>query len=70
MIPSITGGAGAKFVGRAGAFRNDSRQIPHADLHAVWMSGPEDIFAAGGEFTALARGVVGHYGGTIPSTLQ
>jgi hypothetical protein len=67
---AITGLGGAKYVGRAGAFRDDTEIAPLVDLHAVWMFAPDDVYAVGGDFFALRKGVVAHYGQPVSSTLK
>ena len=58
----ITGMNSARFVGREGSFRDDTRLGRVADWHAAYLLGPEQIFVAGGDFNAQAKGVIGYYG--------
>jgi hypothetical protein len=64
---AITGLGGVKITGRPNAWRDDSLIPPGADFHAVWLDGPDDVFAAGGDFFQLNGGTVGHYGQPVPA---
>lgn len=67
---AITGLSGAKFIGKGESWHDWSLQQPLVDLHAVWMAGPEDVFAVGGSYFTLTKGVVAHFGGAVPGTLK
>lgn len=59
---AIVGAAGAKFVGAASAWRDDSMVPPGADFHAAWLFAADDVFAVGGNFFTLNGGTIAHYG--------
>lgn len=61
---AITGLGGARFLraGPGGSFRDDSLSAPLADFHAAWIDAPDNVYAVGGNFYALQRGLVARYG--------
>lgn len=67
---TITGMSGMKFRKDGATWHDDNAFMPYADLHAVWMAGPNDVFAVGGNFVAQKNGVVAHYGAAIPGTIK
>lgn len=61
---ALVGLGGARFLrtGPDGAFRDDSLRAPLADFHAAWLAAPDEVYAVGGNFYALQRGLVARYG--------
>lgn len=71
----VTDGLGGAKLRRSGGTWSDDTAVPPTnDFHGAWLDGPEDAFAVGGNYIppapAARRGVIAHYGATLPSVIR
>jgi hypothetical protein len=71
---ALVGFGGAKLRRHGGTWVDDSTMEPLQDLHAAWLDGADDLFVVGGDYVgpppSPRNGVIGHFGGSVSSTMR